>query len=74
MPHGTASPPQTHRMCTQISAGRATKGTLTAILGPSGGGKSSLLDCLALRTQNFTGALRLDGQPLTNDYFWQMGK
>lgn len=57
----------------QNVVGRAEAGTFNAILGPSGCGKTSLLDCLALRNTSFTGALRLDGQPLTSKYFLHTG-
>ena len=43
-------------------------------MGPSGGGKTTLLDCLALRNRDFTGTLRLDGKALTSDFFWHMGE
>lgn len=55
------------------TAGRAQNGTFNAIMGPSGCGKTSLLDCLALRNQTFTGALRLDGLPLTGSFFLNTG-
>ena len=55
------------------AAGRAQNGTFNAIMGPSGCGKTSLLDCLALRNQTFTGALRLDGLPLTGSFFLNTG-
>lgn len=56
-----------------MTAGRAQNGTFSAIMGPSGCGKTSLLDCLALRNQTFTGALRLDGLPLTGSFFLNTG-
>lgn len=57
----------------QNVVGRAEAGFFSAILGPSGCGKTSLLDCVALRNSSFTGALRLDGQPLTSKYFLHTG-
>lgn len=52
----------------QNVVGRAEAGTFNGILGSSGCGKTSLLNCLALRNSCFTGALRLDGRPLNETF------
>lgn len=35
----------------------------------SGSGKTSLLECLALRNRDFVGALRYKGRKLGSDYY-----
>lgn len=39
----------------------------------AGCGKTSLLDCLALRLRSFHGALKVNGKPVTSDYFSKVG-
>jgi phosphonate transport system ATP-binding protein len=46
------------------------KGEFIAIVGPSGSGKSLLLDCLALKTTNFEGVYRYNGVPIVNPSWW----
>ncbi|KRL96957.1 ABC transporter ATP-binding protein [Liquorilactobacillus satsumensis] len=42
------------------------QGTLTSILGPSGGGKTTVLRAIAGLNQNITGKILLDGQDITH--------
>lgn len=50
-------------------SGYVQPGTLMAIMGPSGGGKSTLLDVLSNRiTKNLTGDLLLNGAPIPAAY------
>lgn len=61
----TLTAPNGRRLLDQTS-GRLSSGRLVALMGPSGAGKTSLLNALAGRipgTQTLTGAIRLGGQP-----------
>lgn len=49
-------------------------GEFTALMGPSGAGKTTLMDCIALRQRNFEGAIHVDGKSPKSDYFTQTGK
>jgi ABC-type multidrug transport system ATPase subunit len=53
--------------------GETKSGEFTALIGPSGAGKTTLMDCLALRQRNFDGAVRLDDKPPTGHYFSETG-
>ena len=52
---------------TNVSA-YAAPGELLAIMGPSGAGKTSLLNCLAMRNRDFQGALTINGNAWTSDF------
>ena len=41
-------------------------GSLTALLGPSGGGKTTLLRCIAGLEEPDTGVIRMDGRDVTH--------
>ena len=43
-------------------------------MGPSGAGKTTLMDCIALRQRKFEGAIHVDGKSPKSDYFTQTGK
>lgn len=49
-------------------------GEFTALMGPSGAGKTTLMDCIALRQRSFEGAIHVDGKSPKSDYFTQTGK
>jgi len=49
--------------------GELRGGMLTALMGASGAGKSSLLDCISLRNQKFTGQILFNGKPVDKHYF-----
>lgn len=55
------------------AAGRTHTGEFTALIGPSGAGKTTLMDCIALRQRKFVGAIHLDGASPKGDYFTQTG-
>ena len=44
-------------------SGFASPGELVAIMGPSGAGKTSLLNCLAQRSAGYSGEVLLNGVP-----------
>ena len=54
-------------------AGRTVTGEFTALMGPSGAGKTTLMDCIALRQRAFEGAIHVDGRSPKSDYFTQTG-
>jgi len=55
------------------TAGRTVTGEFTALMGPSGAGKTTLMDCIALRQRSFEGAIHVDGRSPKSDYFTQTG-
>lgn len=56
-----------------LAAGRTHTGEFTALIGPSGAGKTTLMDCIALRQRKFIGAIHIDGVSPKGDYFTQTG-
>ena len=50
--------------CSTISASRITKGAITALIGPSGVGKSTIVDLLVGLYQPTAGMIRADGRDL----------
>lgn len=55
------------------TAGRTVTGEFTALMGPSGAGKTTLMDCIALRQRSFEGAIHVDGRSPKSDYFTHTG-
>ena len=53
--------------------GQAEKGQMLALMGASGAGKSSLLDCISLRNHRFEGSVYLDDKPVDQHYFSSTG-
>ncbi len=49
--------------------GHAEKGQMLALMGASGAGKTSLLDCISLRNHRFEGNVYLDKQPVDQHFF-----
>lgn len=49
--------------------GSVRSGNMMALMGASGAGKSSLLDCISLRNQKFDGHVFVDGKPADNTFF-----
>lgn len=49
--------------------GHAEKGQMLALMGASGAGKSSLLDCISLRNHRFEGCVYLDRNPVDTHFF-----
>lgn len=49
--------------------GHAEKGQMLALMGASGAGKSSLLDCISLRNHRFEGCVYLDRKPVDTHFF-----
>jgi ABC-type cobalamin/Fe3+-siderophores transport system ATPase subunit len=47
---------------------------MMALMGASGAGKSSLLDCISLRNQKFQGHVLLDGTPVNETFFGMTGE
>lgn len=68
---GSRTPKLEKRILNDIS-GVAPGGELLAIMGPSGAGKTSLLDVLAGRQPGFTGSLALNGQVCTGTVVREM--
>ena len=66
------SHPPTHSLL-PYTAGRTVTGEFTALMGPSGAGKTTLMDCIALRQRKFEGAIHVDGKSPKSDYFTQTG-
>lgn len=50
-------------------AGQTQSGQFTALMGPSGAGKTTLMDCIALRNRKWFGAIKLNGKSPKGDYF-----
>jgi len=48
--------------------GHAEKGQMLALMGASGAGKSSLLDCISLRNHRFEGCVYLDRKPVDTHF------
>ena len=44
------------------------KGDIVAIIGPSGGGKSTFLRCLNLLETPTSGTIKIDGKDITDEY------
>lgn len=53
--------------------GHAEKGQMLALMGASGAGKSSLLDCISLRNHRFEGHVYLDTKPVDQHFFSTTG-
>lgn len=69
---GCSSPPS--HVIFLYTVGAAQSGSFTAIMGPSGCGKTSLLDCMSLRTRTYTGAIRLNEEPIHSSFFHIIGE
>lgn len=54
--------------------GQAAKGEMWALMGASGAGKTSLLDCISLRNHKFDGQVFLDDRPVDQSFFSTTGK
>lgn len=69
----------------QIATGKSTKtllqnvcgsvkgGDMVAVMGSSGAGKSTFLDCVSLRNQKFDGNVFVNGQPANESYYFMSG-
>ena len=57
-----------------IAAGEAKSGEMVALMGASGAGKSSLLDCISLRNQSFKGTVMVNHTPVTENFFGLSGE
>lgn len=55
-------------------AGSVKSGQMMAVMGSSGAGKSSFLDCVSLRTQSFTGNVFINNKPADESYYFMTGK
>ncbi|KAF0688347.1 Aste57867_20027 [Aphanomyces stellatus] len=49
-------------------SGTASPGQLVIVMGPSGAGKTCMLDTIAGRNSNFTGSVTVNGQKWTSDF------
>jgi len=47
---------------------------MVALMGASGAGKSSLLDCISLRNQSFKGTVMINNAPVTENFFGMSGE
>jgi ABC-type multidrug transport system ATPase subunit len=54
--------------------GQAEKGQLVAVMGSSGCGKTSFLDCVSMRNQRFKGNIFINGKELDGRYFSLAGQ
>jgi ABC-type multidrug transport system ATPase subunit len=54
-------------------AGEARGGQMLALMGASGAGKTSLLDCISLRNRAFTGNVYLNGAPVSETFYSTTG-
>jgi ABC-type glutathione transport system ATPase component len=58
----------------QKVGGVAKSGQMWAVMGSSGAGKSSFLDCLSLRNQAFTGNVFVNKKPANEEFFFMTGE
>jgi len=54
--------------------GQAKSGQMLALMGASGAGKTSLLDCISLRNRKFTGQVYIDGEPVGQKFYSTTGE
>jgi len=55
-------------------SGTIKSGQMLAIMGSSGAGKSTFLDCVSLRNQNFGGNVFVNGKPADEGYYFMTGE
>lgn len=55
-------------------SGTVKSGQMLAVMGSSGAGKSTFLDCVSMRNQNFGGNVFVDGKPADESYYFITGK
>ena len=55
-------------------SGTIKSGQMLAIMGSSGAGKSTFLDCVSLRNQEFGGNVFVNGKPANEDYYFMTGE
>ena len=55
-------------------AGSVKSGQMLAVMGSSGAGKSTFLDCVSLRNQQFTGNVFINNKPADESYYFMTGK
>jgi ABC-type multidrug transport system ATPase subunit len=53
--------------------GCVKSGQMMAVMGSSGAGKSSFLDCVSLRNQNFDGHVFVNRKPADESYYFMTG-
>ena len=53
--------------------GSVKGGDMVAVMGSSGAGKSTFLDCVSLRNQKFDGNVFVNGQPANESYYFMSG-
>ena len=56
------------------TACKTQSGEFTAIMGPSGAGKTTLVECLSMRNRSFQGSVHLDGKFPGGKFFTTSGK
>lgn len=54
-------------------AGSVKSGQMMAVMGSSGAGKSTFLDCVSLRNQQFSGNVYINGKPADEKYYFMTG-
>ncbi len=54
-------------------AGTVKSGQMMAVMGSSGAGKSTFLDCVSLRNQQFTGNVFINNKPADESYYFMTG-
>lgn len=54
-------------------SGSAKSGQMVAVMGSSGAGKSSFLDCVSLRNQDFDGKVFVNNKPADESYYSMTG-
>lgn len=54
--------------------GWASSGQMVAVMGSSGAGKSSFLDCVSMRNQDFKGKVFVNAKPVDESYFVMTGE
>eukprot|EP00624_Nannochloropsis_granulata_P003799 evm.model.NODE_29167_length_7231_cov_18.064030.2 len=54
-------------------AGSVKSGQMMAVMGSSGAGKSTFLDCVSLRNQQFTGNVFINNKPADEKYYFMTG-